>query len=225
MTERSAHGPTGEVRRCPVVRCCWGRSRHLMRLHPAAGFMSTQPKQPALVILEHRPTLHPGVCIGARDFSAGPTGSRPHSFLKARLKARSTEDLCWPTPHRQDEGVDASAVPDGLRCTCAQHRYPLCTYAINIWERFGCYNLLPNSSRATVLHAPALIMTKRSTNSRSSRLYYENFLYLLAEMERVIDVVQIQLSTDQTNVILSRLGQIAQKLALARHGQDPGQLH
>jgi hypothetical protein len=58
-------------------------------------------------------------------------------------------------------------------------------------------------------------MTKKPRTPAASRLHYENFLYLLAEMERAIELGQQELSADRASAILIRLGRIVQTVTLA----------
>lgn len=68
-------------------------------------------------------------------------------------------------------------------------------------------------------------MSKKPTHSRSAPTPYANFLYLLAELEKSVDLGNIQWPTDAGDAILARLGRIAQKVALEFGGHRPGKIH
>jgi hypothetical protein len=69
------------------------------------------------------------------------------------------------------------------------------------------------------------LMNEKPARSSSTPTSYENFLYLLAEMERSVDIGDIQWPANAADWILGRLGRIAQKVALALDGHRSDKMH
>ena len=69
------------------------------------------------------------------------------------------------------------------------------------------------------------LMNEKPARSSCDPTPYENFLYLLAEMERSVGRGNIQWPAIAADRILARLGRIAQSVALALDGQRPDQMH
>lgn len=54
---------------------------------------------------------------------------------------------------------------------------------------------------------------------------YDNFLYLLMELEQAVERGNIRWPAGAVNTILGRLGGIAQHVTLAANGNHPPQIH
>jgi hypothetical protein len=68
-------------------------------------------------------------------------------------------------------------------------------------------------------------MNKQPGRTTSRRTSYANFLYLLHELEMVVERADMEWPVGAADVILGRLGMIAQKVALALSEADRTKLH